>query len=712
MTGQSRAGAAHASLRVWDAHACATVHAATLDVLADTGVEMRHERARALCAAAGAPVDGTRVRFPARLIDQAIAGVPRTWQLKPRGDATQPLRLAIADTHYGTGPDSLYVADPRTGERRRARLADVTAFAALAERLPGIDFVMSMGLPEDVPNEVVDLAQFAAMVKGTRKPIVVSSPFGGDSMRVMREMAALAGEAESFACLTMSSPPLMLDDVACDKVLVCAELGIPLVLAPAPSAGSTGPASVAALVVVSNAEVLAGLALNQLARPGAPFVYGAGVGVINMRTAVEAYVAPGVLLGDQAACDLAHWYGLPSWSYAGCSDSKLLDEQWALEAGLADGPGRALARHAAARRGLPRVGHAKLVRDGRAGQRDHRLGQGLHGRRRSRRRVARRGGDQTSRPGWQPSRPAHDASQLPRLPPAGAARPVHPRPLARRRRHDARAARACQDGRAARGRTSLYTRPGHGRPYRRARGDPVRARQQFHIPRAQFQALQTNPLPGITTNAGDIWQFTELAFNCYNNPSSKGNPVLLDPKFRQAMSRAVDKQKVVDIAFGGLATVGSSLIVPWSPYHWDPPASETYTYDPTKAKQLLDAAGYKDVNGDGYRETKQGKPLKLRLYVTSDDPENGLTSKYVAGWFRAVGIRTTLSSMDPGTLINAQYNYVNNGKTYAPDWDMFIWYWTYDVDPQFQMSIYTPQQIEGWNDACWTDPEYTRLNAL
>jgi peptide/nickel transport system substrate-binding protein len=233
-----------------------------------------------------------------------------------------------------------------------------------------------------------------------------------------------------------------------------------------------------------------------------------------------------------------------------------------------------------------------------------------------------------------------------------------------------------------------------------------------NIPRAQFQALQTTPVPGITTNAGDIWQFTELAFNCYNSPNSKGNPVLLDPKFRQALSWAVDKQKVVDIAFGGLATLGSSLIVPWSPYHWEPPASEAYTYDPAKAKQLLAAAGYKDVNHDGYLENKQGKLLNLRLYVTSDDPENGLTSKYVAGWFRDVGIRTTLSSMDPGTLINDQYNYVNNGKTYAPDWDLFIWYWTYDVDPQFQMSIYTPQQIEGWNDCCWTDPEYTRLNAL
>ncbi len=335
MTEVAQADGPRARLGVWDADACAVVHGATLSLLADTGVEIRHEGARRLCAAAGAHVEGTRVRLPATLVEEALAGTPRSWELLPRGGDQGPLKLAIADTHYGTGPDCLFVDDPETGERRRARLSDVTAFAALAERLPNIDFVMSMALPENVPNEVVDLAQFAAMIKGTRKPIVVSSPFGGASMRVMCEMAALAGAAGSFACLTMSSPPLILDEVACDKAIVCAELSVPLVLAPAPSAGSTGPASVAALVLVSNAEVLAGLVINQLARPGAPFIYGAGVGVINMRTAVDAYLSPAVLLGEQAACDLAHWYGLPSWSYAGCSDSKLLDEQWALEAALA-----------------------------------------------------------------------------------------------------------------------------------------------------------------------------------------------------------------------------------------------------------------------------------------------------------------------------------------------------------------------------------------
>jgi peptide/nickel transport system substrate-binding protein len=227
-----------------------------------------------------------------------------------------------------------------------------------------------------------------------------------------------------------------------------------------------------------------------------------------------------------------------------------------------------------------------------------------------------------------------------------------------------------------------------------------------NVPFAQFKALSSTP--GITTNQGTSWQFTELGFNCYNSPNSKGNPVLLDEKFRQALEYAVDRQKVVETAFYGYATPGSSLIVPYSKYHWQPPAADLFGYDPAKAKAMLDAAGYKDVNGDGYRETKQGKPLSLRLLVTTDAPENQVTAKFVVKWFKDVGIKAVLSVVDAGVLINAQYAYT--GNTYTPDYDMFIWYWTQDVDPAFMISIYTPAQIGGWSDCLWTDPQYTNLS--
>jgi len=228
----------------------------------------------------------------------------------------------------------------------------------------------------------------------------------------------------------------------------------------------------------------------------------------------------------------------------------------------------------------------------------------------------------------------------------------------------------------------------------------------INVPAAQFTQLGGEE--GLEANNATSWQFTEIGMNCYDSPDSLGNPVLLDPEFRKAVNWAVDREKVVSVAMNGYATPASTLIVPYSKYHWEPPAESMFTYDPAKANELLDAAGYEDGDGDGFRETKAGKKLSLRFYATSDSPENQTAGKLIVGWLEDVGIELEFQVLDAGALIDAQYNY--KGDTYAPDWDMFIWYWTQDVDPQFMLGIYTPQQIEGWNDCLWTDPEYTELN--
>ena len=100
--------------------------------------------------------------------------------------------MDAAHTYFGTGSDCLYVRDPESGLRRRALVADIHGMAALSELLPNIDFVMSMGLPEDVPQEVDDLAQFAAMLRGTRKPLLLSAR-DGRILAAMQEMAAACG---------------------------------------------------------------------------------------------------------------------------------------------------------------------------------------------------------------------------------------------------------------------------------------------------------------------------------------------------------------------------------------------------------------------------------------------------------------------------------------------------------------------------------------
>jgi peptide/nickel transport system substrate-binding protein len=171
---------------------------------------------------------------------------------------------------------------------------------------------------------------------------------------------------------------------------------------------------------------------------------------------------------------------------------------------------------------------------------------------------------------------------------------------------------------------------------------------------------------------------------------------------------AVDREKVAEVAFQGYATVGSTILPPYTPYHWEPPAESAFGYDPEKANALLDAAGYEDVDGDGYRENKEGEKLVLRFNATTDATMNQTAGKLIVGWMKDIGVKLDYEVVDAGTLINYQYEYT--GDTYTPNWDLFIWYWTQDVDPNFIVDIYTPAQIEGWNDCLWTDEEYTALN--
>ena len=223
----------------------------------------------------------------------------------------------------------------------------------------------------------------------------------------------------------------------------------------------------------------------------------------------------------------------------------------------------------------------------------------------------------------------------------------------------------------------------------------------------QIKQLQSDPNVKARAVATDA--FDELAFNCYTGPSL-GNPVLKDVKFRQALNYAIDKQKMVDIVMMGYTEPGTTIIPPnyyHNPdWHWEPPASEAYTYDPAKAKQLLDAAGYKDTNGDGIREYK-GKPINLRLIARDESTGEQQEAKFIAGWFKDVGIKVTLSVMDSSTLSSTILN--ENKGVLTPDYDMFLWGWYLDYDPGSMLSYFTKAQIGNWSDSGWTDPEYEAL---
>jgi peptide/nickel transport system substrate-binding protein len=216
--------------------------------------------------------------------------------------------------------------------------------------------------------------------------------------------------------------------------------------------------------------------------------------------------------------------------------------------------------------------------------------------------------------------------------------------------------------------------------------------------------------PDIEAKAIAIDGFNELGFNCYDSADSKAHPALRDPNFRVALSWAVDLDKLVKTVWLDYTPPGTTIIPPnyYSDpdWHWEPPADVKYSYDPDKAEQLLDEAGYKDSDGDGVREYK-GKPIELSLIARVESVMSQQEAKLIAGWFKNVGIKVRIEVMDEGALMDRQYEYT--GDTFTPNYDMFLWGWYLDYDPGSMLSYFTKAQIENWSDCNWTDPEYEQL---
>jgi trimethylamine--corrinoid protein Co-methyltransferase len=314
-----------------------SLHEATLEVLERTGIQITHPRALELLDGAGARVDGDRVRIPAWLVEKAIQTAPSRVVL---GDRYGRRRVFLEGSKVWFGPslDCIDYLDPLSGERRRFVSDDCAVTSTVADALPNYTWVMTIGMADDVPPDIADRVIAKQVFTHTEKPLVFCCK-DVNSVRDIYEMAVLiAGSEEEFqrapTCVHYSEPisPLLYYDPAVEKIITCAEKGIPLINFPAPQAGSTAPATFAGEVVQGSAESLSGLVLAQLVRPGAPFIYGAFATVMDMRTTIFSYGAPEMSLMVAVMAQLAQRYRLPFFGTAGCSDAKAPDAQAAAEA--------------------------------------------------------------------------------------------------------------------------------------------------------------------------------------------------------------------------------------------------------------------------------------------------------------------------------------------------------------------------------------------
>ena len=315
------------------------IYFSALDVLETCGGRIFHEDALELFQKSDAVVtDKNLVRIPASLVERAIRSYPRKITLMGR-NGKRSVKLQKNEVAFGTGSDTPFVYDRKTGERRRGTFNDVAAAAKIVDSLPNFDFFKSHGLVSDVPNpQTYDRHQFLAMIMNNTKPMVLTS-VDGEGLKDLWEMACLirGGEKEFrlnplFVVYIEPVSPLNNSKEAVEKLIFASEKGIPAMYTPCPSAGGTAPATIAGMLVQSVAETLLAATLCYLVKPGMPLIMGGVQTVMDMRTSTFSYGAPELSLASAASTDISKWLGLLMFSTGGCSDSKVVDEQAAVEA--------------------------------------------------------------------------------------------------------------------------------------------------------------------------------------------------------------------------------------------------------------------------------------------------------------------------------------------------------------------------------------------
>lgn len=182
-----------------------------------------------------------------------------------------------------------------------------------------------------------------------------------------------------------------------------------------------------------------------------------------------------------------------------------------------------------------------------------------------------------------------------------------------------------------------------------------------------------------------------------------GHPALRDRNVRLALAHATDKQKLIDVVLLGYGSPGLTLI-PDGLGPWYNSSITDYEFDVAKANQILDDAGYADTDGDGVREMPDGsQPLNFRMHWPSDSIDGPRQAELLSEMWREVGVTLELQAVDPDALTAECCP--------AFDYDIILWGWGSDPDPNLLLSVHTTDEIpNGYNETGYSNPEYDELH--
>ncbi len=310
------------------------IHEASLDLIERVGMKITGERTLKLLHERGAKTDRDGItRIPKEMVKRAIETVPKELILYTR-DGEPYIRVNSENqVYFGTHADQLEYVDPFSGKVRKFLKKDTETMCKIADYLPNIDFILSVGMSADIKPEVQSQMTFLETVKNFRKPINFSTNDIEALQDIIDIAAVVAGGLEKLQekpfifnyCEPI--PPLTHPMESTEKLYISAKNRIPVVYMPYSMMGGTSPMSFAGALAQNNAEILVGLVITQVVNEGAPFIYGSMPTIFDMKTTIGSYGAPEFHLLVAAASEIADYYGIPFYGTAGCTDAKVIDEQ-------------------------------------------------------------------------------------------------------------------------------------------------------------------------------------------------------------------------------------------------------------------------------------------------------------------------------------------------------------------------------------------------
>lgn len=317
------------------------IHDQAIGLLEKTGVKFDSAEALKILEEHGATIDYNKkiAKIPGQLVEKSIKTAPEEVRLYDR-QGELSANLSGNNVYFDPGSCAIKMLESDGITTRSSLSHDLIEIAKVNDALDNIALQSSAVTPYDVPKIIGDSFRLYLLLKNSPKAIITGA-FTVNGISNMRDMLAVVRggykelEEKPLAVFDIcASPPLKWTHISSQNIIDCARYNLPQEFITMAMPGAASPATLAGSVLVQVTETLSGLTLAQCTKEGAPCIYGSAPVSFDMRHGTTPMSALEATMIGAAYVQMGKYYGLPTHTYAGLSDSKLVDVQAGLETAM------------------------------------------------------------------------------------------------------------------------------------------------------------------------------------------------------------------------------------------------------------------------------------------------------------------------------------------------------------------------------------------